>query len=207
MSRLVLAAALIAGISFYVIPRTPDEARWIVWKASGVALLASWAALQAREANGRLLVGVLAFGALGDALLETSGMAVGGGAFLIGHLLALLLYFRNRRLPRSKALAATIVAAVAIGGAAFGLTHDYGVGLYATGLGAMTGSALASRFPLAAIGAALFAFSDLMIFAKLGPLADSPLPGLVIWPAYFAGQVLIAIGVAHGLRQPRAATI
>lgn len=207
MSRFVLAVALIAGIGFDVIPRAPDAAWWIVWKASGVALLALWAALHARDASGRLLAGVLAFGALGDALLETSGMAVGGGAFLIGHLLALLLYLRNRRFPPEKAVGVTIVAAVAIGGAAFGLTHDYGVVLYATALGAMTGSALASRFPLAGVGAVLFAFSDLMIFAKLGALADSPLPGLVIWPTYFAGQVLIAIGVARGLRQPRVGTI
>ena len=65
----------------------------------------------------------------------------------------------------------------------------------------MAGSAVTSRFPVAAIGAVSFAFSDLMIFAGLGPLAESALPGLVIWPTYFAGQVLVAIGVMRGLQR------
>ena len=205
--RIVFAAALIAGISFYFVPRMLDAAWWIVWKTIGVALLASWAALQAHGRDGWLLVAVLAFGALGDALLETSGMAVGGAAFLIGHLTALALYLGNRRLSRGKAIAVTVVSAIAIGGTASGMTHDPGVGLYALGLGAMAGSALASRFPLAGVGAALFAFSDLMIFAHIGPLAGSSLPGFVIWPTYFAGQALVAISVARGLREPRGTTI
>ena len=51
-----------------------------------------------------------------------------------------------------------------------------------------------------ALGAVLFVVSDLLIFARLGPLAGSAIPPLAIWPLYFAGQVLIATGVA---RPPR----
>jgi uncharacterized membrane protein YhhN len=53
----------------------------------------------------RLLVAVMAFGALGDVLLETSGMTVGALAFLAGHVVAIVLYLRNRR-PRLSRLPA-----------------------------------------------------------------------------------------------------
>ena len=43
--------------------------------------------------------------------------------------------------------------------------------------------------------AVMFAVSDLLIFADLGPLADSALPGLLIWPLYYFGQFLICTGV------------
>lgn len=61
----------------------------------------------------------------------------------------------------------------------------------------MLAAALASRFPLGRVGlgAALFALSDLLIFARMGPLAASPIPGLLIWPLYFFGQFLICIGI------------
>ena len=205
--RLILVAALLAGISFYFVPRAPDAAWWVAWKALGVALLAVWAALQARDARGWLLVGVLAFGALGDVLLETSGMAIGGVAFLVGHLIAIALYLGNARMRGGLAVAAAIGVALTVSGLAFSFTNDHGVALYALGLGGMAGSAIASRFPIAALGAVSFACSDLMIFASLGPLADSTLPGLVIWPSYFAGQALVAIGVAHALRRQGGATI
>ena len=65
----------------------------------------------------------------------------------------------------------------------------------------MFGTAVTSRFPGARVGlgAALFVFSDLLIFAQMGPLAASPLPGLLIWPVYFGGQALIAWGVVRSL--------
>jgi uncharacterized membrane protein YhhN len=67
----------------------------------------------------------------------------------------------------------------------------------------MAASAWISRFPryLTGIGAMMFLGSDLLIFARLGPLAGSALPGLLIWPLYFAGQVLIAWGVTQTLKQ------
>jgi uncharacterized membrane protein YhhN len=205
--HLILVAALVAGTSFYFVSRAPDEAWWVAWKAAGVALLAIWAALHVRDRNGWLLVGVLAFGALGDVLLESSGMAAGGVAFLAGHLIAIVLYLADGRMRAGVAAAIAIGTALFVSGIAFTMTRDPGVALYALGLGGMAGSALVSRFPIAAVGAVSFAFSDLMIFAALGPLAGSSLPGLVIWPTYFAGQALVAIGIARGLRLPKHGTI
>jgi len=201
----VLLAALIAGFTYYA-------NRWIgiegpadiVWKGSGVGLLALWAGLQARSVDGWLIAAVLALGALGDVLLETHGLTVGALAFLAGHLVAVLLYLRNA--VRSAWLAVAIALGVAF--LAWRLPSDRdaagGIAVYALGLGAMAGSALVSRFPLAAFGAMLFVISDLLIFARLGPLAASPLPGLLIWPTYFVGQALIAWGVVTMLARRRA---
>jgi uncharacterized membrane protein YhhN len=76
-----------------------------------------------------------------------------------------------------------------------------GIALYATGLGAMAASAWISRFPRYRIGlgAVMFVASDLLIFAKMGPLAGSLIPVFLIWPLYFAGQALIAWGAVTTL--------
>ena len=52
----------------------------------------------------------------------------------------------------------------------------------------------------------LFAVSDLLIFARMGPLADSPLPDLLIWPLYYFGQFLICTGVVGELHMRSRAT-
>jgi uncharacterized membrane protein YhhN len=202
-ARLLFLAALVAGGSYYA-------THWIlvgsvaniVWKGSGVGLLALWAAVQARTADGWLIAAALGLGALGDVLLETHGLTVGAVAFLAGHVVASALYLRNRAKPLWQAL----VIAVAVSALAWWLPDDRaaapGIALYAAGLGAMFGTAAVSRFSPLTVGngAALFVFSDLLIFARLGPLAASDLPGLLIWPTYFAGQALIAWGVVRSLR-------
>ena len=203
-SNLVLLAALIAGTSYYfnhwLALAGPGE---VVWKGSGVALLALWTALRARNADGWLIAAALALGALGDVLLETNGLTIGALAFLAGHLVAVLLYQRNARRPGWLA----VPVALGVAYLAWRLPVDRdaagGIAIYALGLGAMAGSAVVSRFPLAALGAVLFVVSDLLIFALLGPLAASPLPGLLIWPTYFAGQALIAWGVVTVLARRR----
>lgn len=203
-SNFVLLAALIAGESFYLNHWLGLEGTGeIAWKGAGVGLLALWAALRARSVNGWLIVAVLALGAMGDVLLETHGLTIGALAFLAGHLVAVLLYLRNAR--RSAWLMVPI--ALGVGFLAWSLPADRdaasGIAIYALGLGAMAGCALVSRFPLAALGAVLFVASDLLIFARLGPLAGSPLPGLLVWPTYFAGQALIAWGVVTVLARRR----
>ncbi|WP_156363744.1 lysoplasmalogenase [Sphingomonas sp. Leaf357] len=202
MSRLLLICALLAGISFQFVKDGPPGAGLIAWKGAGVALLAIWAASEAWDRKGWLLVAVLAFGALGDVLLETSGTVVGAIAFLIGHVLAITLYLGASRSSLRRSIFATALSACVIAGAAFALTADKGVAVYGLALGGMAGAALASRFDrrLVGLGAVLFVVSDLLIFAKGSALAGSLLPGLLIWPTYFAAQALIAIGVVSGLR-------
>lgn len=193
--RWIFAAALMAGASYFAAVRTGiDGAALIAWKGAGVGLLALWAAFNARSRDGWLIAVVLALGAFGDVLLAAAGLTVGALAFLAGHVVAVVLYLRNRARPWWMMLPAVmLVPLVAV---VLGPTPDVGIGLYATGLGAMAGAALISRFPhVVGVGAMLFVLSDWLIFAETGALAGSPLPSLLIWPLYFAGQAMIAGGV------------
>lgn len=208
MSRLVLWAALFGGISYVAgwfldIPPGLSTA----WKGTGVGLLAVYAALNAKSLDGWLLAAVMAFGALGDVLLETHGLIVGALAFLAGHLTAIGLYLRNRRpdtAARHWAIAGLLF--VVITGVAYLLPPDRagapGIALYASGLAAMTACAFVSRFPrtLVFAGALMFAVSDLLIFLRTGrPSLDVFPMGLAVWGLYFGGQVLIALGVTRTL--------
>lgn len=191
---LLLLLALIAGTSYYFTHWEPVAGPLgTAWKGAGVSLLALWA-----FARGRPWIGtVLAFGALGDMLLDAVSIEVGAVAFLIGHILATGFYWRSRTAP----IAVPAFVAVSVALASYLLSGDLGVALYGLGLGAMAGTALTSRFPIATVGlgAVLFVLSDLLIFAQIGPMAASSLPRLLIWPTYFAGQALIAWGVVRSM--------
>lgn len=192
-------AAIVAGVTFWAASHLGvSGALFIAWKGVGVGLLTLCAGLAARDRNGWLITAVLALGTLGDVVLETSGIVIGGAAFLAGHLVAILLYLSNRRHGGG---AVAIMIALAIPVAAFAITRDLGATTYAAGLGGMAGAAWYSRFPrhIVATGALMFAVSDLLIFAQLGPLKGSILPVLTIWPLYLGGQTLIAYGVLRTL--------
>jgi uncharacterized membrane protein YhhN len=200
---MLLVGALLAGASFWpmshVLAHGPGFA---TWKTAGVAMLALWALLVARNGDGRLLALALTFSAVGDAVLEVS-QTYGGAAFLVGHMLAFTLYRRHRR--RDGQMVAFAIGSI-IPIIAWLLTHDLGVTVYACGLGAMTGSAWGSRLPRhqVALGATMFAVSDLLIFSRFHVLRDSAVPGVLIWPLYFAGQALIAWGAGRALaKEPR----
>jgi len=204
LAPLLFVSATLAGASFlpmsYVL--APGTG-FVLWKAAGVALLALWALLVARNGAGRLLALVLAFSALGDALLETSGQTLGGAAFLASHGLAFTLY---RAYRRGTGQVTALGIALVIPLIAWLLAHDGGVLVYACGLGAMVGAAWASRLPRdrVALGALMFAVSDLLIFSRFHLLRDSIIPALLIWPLYFAGQLLIAWGAGRALaEEPR----
>lgn len=202
MRTLLFILALIAGASFYATHWIEiGGAAQVVWKGSGVALLALWAASHARRLDGWLIAAVLALGALGDVMLETHGLTIGALAFLAGHIVAVALYLRNRERPYLPA----IIFAFSVVSFSVALTVTQpgmpGIALYALGLGAMAGAAGISSFPKGSVllGALLFVVSDLLIFSQLGPLRASALPGLLIWPTYFGGQALIAWGVVTSL--------
>ena len=207
LPALVLAAAILGGISYVGswglhLPLAAST----LWKGSGVTLLAVYAGLKARRLDGWLICAVMGFGALGDMLIEALGLVAGALGFLVGHLVAIGLYWRNRR-PRlslsQRLLAALIVPATAI--VAFLLPADRagapGVAVYALGLSVMAATAWLSRFPRYRVGAGalMFVASDLLIFARVGPLHGAAWIGLAIWGLYFAGQTLICLGVTRAL--------
>ena len=207
-----LFASLLAGISYYFVRDGQIPGLYLMaWKGAGVALLALYALARHKGADSRQIAAVMAFGALGDVLIELV-LEWGAVAFLIGHLIAIHLYWRHRRarLNPSQKIAG-IAFAVLIPAISFMLPSDRaaapGVALYALGLGLMTAAAWTSTFRRyrVGLGAVMFAVSDLLIFARIGPMAQSPLPNLLIWPLYYFGQFLICTGVVGELRR-RSAT-
>jgi uncharacterized membrane protein YhhN len=204
--QLALAAAVIGGVSYLAADHMSlSQPVSLAWKGTGVGFLALYAALAARSLDGWLICAVMALGAAGDVLLGAAGFTAGGAAFFAGHVAAIVLYQRNRRegpgWPAWLAAAALIAGTIA---AAILLPADRAaapaLGLYAAGLSYMAASAWLSRFPRSvALGATMFLASDLLIFARSGPLAGSAWAGFAIWSLYFAGQALIATGVVRTL--------
>ena len=203
----LLRAAVFAGLSYVAVWGLGfGPTVMVIWKGAGVALLALWAATQARNQDGWLLAAVMAFGAAGDVLLEVAGLMTGAAAFAVGHVIAIWLYARNRRAsltPSQRMLAVLMIPVMVV--AAYLLPVDrssaLGIVIYALLVSAMAAMAWTSRFPRyrTGIGAMMFVASDLLIFARLGPIGDTVTVGVAIWLLYFIGQWLIATGVRSGL--------
>jgi len=204
-ARWLWLAALVGGISYFaaVYLRLDGPLIW-AWKASGVGLLAAWAAANARGAGGWMITAVLGFGALGDWMLDAIGLMQGAAAFAIGHLIAISLYIGNRRAAMTGSQKLLVVAVVPLALlAAWGLTKGAAPGQIGAALGytaivaLMAAAAWASRFPRyrTGIGAMLFLASDLFIFAGEGGALPKDVTMWLVWPLYFAGQALIAWSV------------
>lgn len=187
----------------------------ILWKGAGVGLLALWAAVNGRDRMGQMIALVLGFGALGDVLLETSGLMFGAFAFLFGHAIAIGLYNQNPRpaLTGSQRLLAAVVTPLALAIAwfllrdagSFNMATLAGALFYTMAVAVMAASAWMSSFPRyrTGIGAMMFLISDLLIFARIGGAVPQDLASMLIWPLYFGGQALIAWGVVTTLAARR----
>ena len=206
LMKLCLWGSILAGVSYLlVVVADLQGPMTIAWKGTGVALLAVFALLRARSSDGVMLAGVMAFGALGDVLLDVA-FTLGAASFALGHILAIVLYRRNVRPNLAMSQRALgVLLAVATPVIAWLLTHAADVTAYALLLGVMAGSAWTSRFSRyrTGLGAVMFVASDLLIFAEMGPLAGSAFIGVAIWALYFAGQFLITLGVTQGLGERR----
>jgi len=211
LPRLVLLAA-IAGGGAYLFARdgaVPDAVSTAV-KGTGVGLLAVYAALLARSRDGWLIAAVMALGMLGDVLLNAADLTTGALFFLAGHLVAIWLYLKNGRAPLTPArIAGALAFTAATAFVAWSLPADrtgaLTVALYTAGLAVMAATAWLSRFPrgLTGLGALLFVVSDLLIFARMGPLAGSVVADYGVWILYFAGQLMICLGVTRTLAKER----
>jgi len=199
-----LLASLIAGISYWFVAGSAIPGLYLIlWKGAGVALLAVYAWRHHPVADAHRIALVMALGALGDMVLEVD-FTGGALAFFAGHMAAIALYLRHRRpvLNAPDKLAA-IALVIGIPALSFGLTGKPEVAFYALALGGMAAAARASDFPRTCVGlgAVMFALSDLLIFARMGPMAESPIPNLLVWPLYYFGQFLITVGVIGALRR------
>ncbi len=199
-----LLASLVAGISYWFVADSAIPGLWLIlWKGAGVALLGiyAWAHHPVRDAHRIALV--MALGALGDMILEVN-FTGGALAFFAGHMVAIALYFRHRRADLDTQDKRTAVALlIGIPALSFGLTGKPEVTFYALALGGMAAAAWSSDLPRlrVGLGAVMFAVSDLLIFARMGPMATSAVPHLLVWPLYYFGQFLITVGVVGALRR------
>lgn len=208
-----LLASLVAGISYYFARDNAVPGLVLMaWKGAGVALLAAYALARHKGRDSRMIAAVMALGALGDVLIEWM-LEAGAAAFLVGHLVAIVLYRQHRRPKVSMSQGAfAFVVLLFIPAIAWLLPADRSAALpvafYGLGLAAMTAAAWISTFSRyrVGVGAVMFAASDLLIFARMGPLAGSAVPDLLIWPLYYFGQVLICTGVIGELHRRGNAT-
>lgn len=198
-----LVASLLAGVSYWLAAKGHVPGLWLIlWKGAGVALLAAYAWAHHPSRNAHLIALIMALGAVGDMVLEVN-FTGGAVAFLLGHLAAISLYVKFRRAqPSGSQKAAAVTTLIAVPLISYQLTGRPEVALYALGLGGMAAAAWLSSFPRyrVGLGAMMFVASDLLIFARMGPLAGSAVPGLLIWPLYYFGQFLICTGAISTLR-------
>ncbi|WP_417621638.1 lysoplasmalogenase [Parasphingorhabdus sp.] len=214
-NRPFLMISLLFGISYYFacVLNTPElpEPLIVLWKGAGVSFLAIYALVRLHRLDGKIVGAFMAFGALGDMALEYD-MIIGAGAFMVGHFLAIAFYSRYRRhkLGFSQKLFAILLVPLSIG-IAWALPSDRGsaltIALYCLSVAGMAAMAWTSRFSRYQVGAGaiLFLVSDLLIFARMGPLETSIIPDLFIWPFYYFGQFMIATGIVRTLRHEMAA--
>jgi uncharacterized membrane protein YhhN len=203
-----LLASLVAGISF---PATslllPIEGSVfaIIWKTAAVGLLVPYVLRRHYQGEFFNLAVVLACYAIGDGLIEMS-MIYGALAFAIGHIIAAWIYIRHRRVGATlsqKLFAITLLVLTPF--IAFFLPGDPETGIQVAGysviLSAMAACAWKSNFPRyrVGIGAVLFVISDLLIFARLGPLAAMDSISIAIWYLYYFGVLMIAVGIVQAL--------
>jgi len=207
-SRALVALSIAFGLSYIPIQGFPwPHDLSTAWKGAGVALLAVAAAIEARGRDGWLLALLLALGALGDILLEAVGLTAGAIAFMAAHVVAIMLYLANRRPAMSASQSMLVLLVVPLGAfIAWSLPADSaqapGIALYAVFVAAMAAAAWASRFPRlrTGLGAMMFLWSDLLIFARMGALETAAWVSPAIWLLYYLGQLLIFVGVTRSLR-------
>ncbi len=203
-----LLASIAAATAFYFLRDNPvGEGTWgILVKGAAVGLLAIYAFVRMphdrRGLDGGLLVLALVLAAAGDMAIELDLIA-GGAFFAVSHCVAVALYLRNLRArpsPSQRMLGLTLLIATPL--VSYFLSGIAFVAIYAAFLGAMAAAAWSSRFPRyrVGMGAVLFVISDWLIFSRLGQFDMGVLPDLLIWPTYYAGQVMIATGIVQCLR-------
>lgn len=198
-----LLAGVIAALAYYFLWNNPIGGIWLILlKGSAVGFLAIYAWRRAPGLDGTILTIALVLSAAADMALEL-WFEIGGALFAASHLAAIVLYLRNRR-EQTAASQRLLAIALLIGvpAVSYLLSSRADIAAYAAILGVMAASAWMSRFPRyrVGLGAVLFVLSDWLIFSREGAFNLAPLPDTLIWPLYFAGQLMIATGVVQTLR-------
>ena len=204
-----LLASLVAGISF---PATwlllPFEGNIfaIIWKMAAVGLLVPFALRRHHSGEFVMLAVVLAFYTLGDGLIELS-MIYGALAFAAGHIIAIWIYARHRRVGATfsqKLFAITLFVLTPF--IAFFLPGDLETGLQVAGYSViLVGDgrygveqqfpALPRRHRRGAVRHLRPA--DLRAIGAAGGLWS--FVSIAIWYLYYFGVLMIAVGIVQTL--------
>ena len=197
-----LFASLAFGLTFplswqFALP----EMAAIAWKMAGVGLLVGYALRKHRTGEFLLVAGVMAMWSLGDGLLELD-MVWGAIAFALGHGIAAVLFIRHRRVHPAlsqKLLAGAVFILAPIIAYFLPAEPAWGIqaAIYTLFVAGMAALAWSSNFPRYRVGMGAMAFvaSDLLIFARMGALAQSGWVSYAIWGLYYGGVLMIAVGV------------
>jgi len=215
LTNRLLRLSLAASLAYFLFQSREPISGSVMLKGLSVTTLAAMVGRTLDGRDGLLLCLALAFGSLGDVLLDWNQdlFPAGLGAFLIGHFLYIALFLRNRPRPlrlqaQDKAIIAGLfVFAAVMGGYLLPATGGLApaVAVYMCALTGMVICAVVLGLPerWLVIGALLFLTSDtILAISKF----KSPVPGreFLIWPTYYIGQLLIAIGFlrAKGIKVP-----
>lgn len=199
-----LVAGIAMAVAFWLLTDSAVGGSFLIaLKGGSVAALAAYALARSRARDATWIAAVMAVGAAGDIGIELNTI-IGGGLFLLSHLIAIALYWRNRRphpAGSQRMAAAALLVGVPLG--AWVLAHDPLAVIYAAALGTMAATAWLSRFSRysVGIGALLFVASDMLIFARLGGRLSEGTSGWLVWPLYYVGQLLICTGVIRTVRR------
>lgn len=203
-----LLASIASAVAYYFLRDNPvGEGTWgLALKGASVGLLALYVGLRVPQgkhrADGFLLVGALALAACGDVAIELD-FVTGGAFFAAAHVVAAGLYLRNlhqRPSPLQKLIGASLLIGTPL--VSYLLSGQGQIAVYAAFLGAMAAAAWMSHYPRYRVGtgAVLFVLSDWLIFARLGPVDLEPANTILIWPLYYAAQIMIATGIIQCIR-------
>jgi uncharacterized membrane protein YhhN len=203
-----LLASISAAVAYYFLRDNPvGEGIWgLALKGASVGLLALYVLRRlpkgGHQTDGLLLVTALALASAGDVAIELD-FPTGGAFFAAAHIVAVVLYLTNRH-PRPSPSQKLIGAALLIGTplVSYLLSGSIETTIYSAFLGAMASAAWMSHYPRYRVGtgAVLFVVSDWLIFSRMGSVDLGVVPDLLIWPLYYAGQVMIATGIVQCLR-------
>lgn len=203
MLFLSAVCAVIYGMGWY-----PEGVAWqVLAKAGGVGFLALFVLVTSQTSNHLILLLALLLSVAGDVLLaipaETSFLR-GLAAFLVAHIIYIILFLKNRFTYRDTSGLRVRISALlwaAVGFSAFLLYPNLGgmlipVVVYSLVLTLMATTALMSRFPIRLLGtgAILFVISDGFLGAGVFLNFDFGSP-YIVWTTYYLAQLFITLSV------------
>ena len=209
-----LLASVAMSIAYFVLKDAAFPGTYLfVLEAGCLILLAVYALLRLDEPEARHIAALLGLSGLGVVAVELDPY-IGAILLILAYGFGIGLFVRFRRpnmATTQKAAAVALLLLVPL--ICWRLPYDRSgavtLAVYGLALGALAGTAWASRFPRYRVGAGavLVVISSVIGIAQAGPLMDADWPDWVIWPAFYLGNFMMATGTVQTLRKGLRATV